>query len=264
MKVPVPFGQYAPGDSAVHRMDPRAKLGVLAAYSVLLFVASSWAGLAVAAILMGLAVAASRVPPRLVLRGVRPVVFILVVTVVLNAVRWGAVSDSLVALGPFNVSASGLQAGLYFATRIVLLVMATSILTLTTSPVALTDALARLLAPLERLRFPATDVAMMLSVALRFIPTTAEEAERIIVAQTARGARFGEGGPITRARAYVPVLVPLFVSLFRRADELALAMEARCYRGFGRTRLRESTMHAYDWLALATTVAGAALVGAYL
>jgi energy-coupling factor transport system permease protein len=264
MRVPVPFGQYAPGDSAVHRMDPRAKLGVLAAYTALLFVSSSWAGLGAAAALMALAVLVSGVPLRLVARGVRPVAFILVVTVALNALQWGVAADSLLTIGPVSLSAAGLRDGLFFASRIVLLVMATSVLTLTTSPVALTDALSRLLSPLERVGFPATDVAMMLSVALRFIPTTAEEAERIIVAQTARGARFGEGGPVARSRAYIPVLVPLFVSLFRRADDLALAMDARCYRGFGRTHLRESTMHAYDWVALVGTGLLAGIVWVYL
>ncbi|MBU4555480.1 MAG: energy-coupling factor transporter transmembrane protein EcfT, partial [Actinobacteria bacterium] len=155
--------------------------------------------------------------------------------------------------------------GVFFALRIVLLVMGTSLVTLTTSPVQLTDGLERVLSPLERFRVPVGELAMMLTIALRFIPTTAEEAEKIIVAQTARGARFDKGGIIKRARAYVPVLVPLFVSLFRRADELATAMETRCYRGgTGRTRLHLSVLGRSDWgimlLSSAVMLAGAVLL----
>ena len=152
--------------------------------------------------------------------------------------------------------------GLFFAVRIILLVTGTSLLTLTTSPVALTDALSRLMVPLRPLRFPVDDVAMMFSIALRFIPTTAEEAEKIVVAQTARGARFDEGGVVRRARAWVPVLIPLFVNLFRRADHLAVAMESRCYTGERRTRLHASHMRVSDWLVLATgvTVAASAVI----
>jgi energy-coupling factor transport system permease protein len=153
--------------------------------------------------------------------------------------------------------------GAFFVVRIVLLVVGTSVLTLTTSPVALTDALSSIMAPLRAVRVPVDDAAMMFAIALRFVPTTAEEAEKIIVAQTARGAVFDEGGPITRARAWVPVLVPLFVNLFRRADDLAVAMESRCYTGSGRTRLRELRMRNADWIVLAVGVT-AALVAAIL
>ena len=150
--------------------------------------------------------------------------------------------------------ARGSRRGAFFAARILLLVLGTSLVTLTTSPVALTDGLASIMRPLGYLRFPVDDVAMMLSIALRFVPTTAEEAERIVVAQTARGARFDEGGPIARARAWLPVLVPLFVRLFRRADDLAIAMESRCYTGQNRTRLRELVMRATDWVVLTAAV----------
>lgn len=154
--------------------------------------------------------------------------------------------------------------GLFFAARILLLVAGTSIVTLTTSPVALTDAFAQIMRPLGRVRFPVDDVAMMMAIALRFMPTTAEEAERIIVAQTARGARFDQGGPLVRARAWLPVLVPLFVRLFRRADDLAIAMESRCYRGQGRTRLREPHMRGSDWLVLVVGLLGAVAVALLL
>jgi len=238
MAVPVPFGQYVPGDSPVHRLDARVKIGLTLSYTIALFAVSGWLGLALAACVVLGAVALSRVPWRLVARGLRPIAWLMLFTV---------------------VQAAGLSRGLFFASRIVLLVLGTSLVTLTTSPVALTDAIALLLGPLRVLRVPVDDVATMLSIALRFMPTTAEEAERIVVAQTARGARFDEGGPVKRARAWIPVLVPLFVNLFRRADDLAVAMESRCYRGEGRTRLREWRLRAVDWFIL---VAGIALAGA--
>ncbi len=264
MAVPVPFGQYVPGDSPVHRLEPRVKIAVTVAFSVGLFLVNTWAGLGLCAAAVLIVVAISSVPLKLLARGLAPIAFILAFTVLINGIVRASATDVLVAFGPLGISGPGLMRGLYFATRIIILVLATTLVTLTTSPVALTDAIARILSPLDRLRFPATDVAMMLSVALRFIPTTAEEAETIVVAQTARGARFGEGGPLKRAKAYTPVLVPLFVALFRRANELALAMDARCYRGTGRTRLHESRLHAGDWLTLFVGVAAVIAVAVYL
>ncbi len=252
MKAPVPFGQYVPGDSFVHRLEPRVKMGLVAAFMLMVFTVEGFAGLAVAAGLAAIAVAVSSVPPRIVVRGVRAVSIILAFTLIAHSLRWNPATATLIRVGPIGVDAQGLITGLFFVVRIVLLVIGTSLLTFTTSPVRLADGLERLMRPLEVVRFPAGEVAMMLTVALRFIPTTAEEAEKIIVAQVARGARFDTGGLIKRARAYVPVLVPLFVNLFRRADELATAMEARCYRGGeGRTRFTESRMTATDWVALA-------------
>jgi energy-coupling factor transport system permease protein len=226
-----------------------------------LFSSAGWLGLGVATAMVVFALALSRVPPRLALRGLRPVALLLLITVAMNALRWSP-GDSLASVGSLGISRAGLMTGLFFATRIVLLVTGTSLLTLTTSPVALTDALSRLMVPLRPLRFPVDDVAMMFSIALRFIPTTAEEAEKIVVAQAARGARFDEGGMLRRARAWVPVLVPLFVNLFRRADRLALAMESRCYTGQRRTRLHVSRMRFSDWavLALGVAVAGCATI----
>ncbi len=251
MSIAVPFGQYVPVESFVHRLEPRAKMGLVLVFTLTVFSVSVWYGLAAAAALVGVAVASSRVPPRLAFRGLRAVSLILAFTLLAHGLRWQPATVSLVRIGPLAVDGPGLATGLFFATRIVLLVVGTSLLTLTTTPVGLTDALEKILRPLSRLGFPSGDVAMMLTVALRFIPTTAEEAERVILAQTARGARFDQGGPLTRARAYVPVLVPMFVALFRRADELATAMEARCYRGgAGRTRLIETRMTHVDWLVL--------------
>ena len=251
MRIPSTFGQYVPVESWVHSLDARTKMALVAGFTALLFMADGFVGLACAAALLMLAIRVSHVPWRIALRGVRAVMLILLITLAANALRWNPATVSLVRVGPLAVDAEGLVTGLFFVVRIVLLVVGTSLLTLTTSPVALTDALERIMRPLARIGFPAGEVAMMLTIALRFIPTTAQEAEKIVVAQTARGARFDEGGLVRRARAYIPVLVPLFVNLFRRADDLATAMESRCYRGgTGRTRLREAVMRTTDWAVL--------------
>ncbi|MBA4370240.1 MAG: transporter [Coriobacteriaceae bacterium] len=262
---PVPFGQYVPVDSPVHALEARAKMGLLAAFTVALFTVGGFDGLAIVASVLALALVLSRVPPAIALRGVRAVAFILAFTLAAHALHWNPATVSVLRLGPLAVDGPGLLRGLFFAARIVLLVVGSSLLSLTTSPVQLTDALERLMRPLAVLGVPVGDAAMMLSVALRFIPTTAEEAEKVVLAQRARGARFDEGGPVRRARAYAPVLVPLFVNLFRRADELATAMEARCYRGGeGRTRLHESRMGGSDWAVLVIGVAGLAAVAVLL
>ena len=260
MSVPVPFGQFVPGESAVHRLDPRVKIVTAILYATVLFTADGWVGLAVAGVAGSGMLALSRVPIGLALRGLRPVAFLLTLTLLVNGLRWQPES-ALFRLGPVAVDGVGLSTGAFFASRMVLLVVGTSLLTLTTSPVALTDALSRLMKPLRVVRVPVDDVAMMFSIALRFIPTTAEEADRLIVAQTSRGAVFDQGGPIRRAKAWLPVLVPLFVNLFRRADALAIAMESRCYTGVGRTRLNEPSMRTVDW---ATLVGGVLISAAVL
>lgn len=263
MPVVVPFGQFVAVDSPVHRMDARAKLGVTAAYTAALFAVSGWRGLSAIAVTAVVAILASRVPWRIAVRGIRPVIWLLLFTLLANALRWRP-DEAVLFLGPLGLDAAGLARGGFFATRILLLVLGTSLLTLTTSPVALTDAISLLLGPLRAVRVPVDDIAMMMSIALRFMPTTAEEAERIVVAQTARGASFDRGGPVSRARAWVPVLIPLFVHLFRRADDLAIAMESRCYRGYGRTRLREPRMRVADWVILLTAVTAAGGAVAWL
>lgn len=253
------LGQYVPIDSPMHRLDPAAKLGIVAAFTVGLFSAGTFAGLAALALAVLAGILIACVPVPAALRGVRAVAFILVLTVLANALRWEPATAALVRIGPLAVDRAGLLSGVFFAVRIVLLVVGTSLLTLTTSPVELAGGLERAFAPLRLVRVPVGDLAMTLTIALRFIPTTVEEADRIMTAQTARGARFDSGGPVARARSYAPVLVPLFFNLFRRADELATAMEARCYRGSeGRTQLRESRMRRRDWAAL--LLAGTALI----
>ncbi|MDO9557437.1 MAG: energy-coupling factor transporter transmembrane component T [Coriobacteriia bacterium] len=258
MRIPRTFGQYVAVESPVHSLDAKTKMGLVAAYTVALFTVERFAGLGAAGIVVIGAVVLAQVPWRLALRGIKAVSVILAFTLFAHALRWNPATVSLVRFGPLAVDGEGLRTGLFFAARIVLLVVGTSLLTLTTTPVQLTDGLERLMRPFARFGFPAGDVAMMLSVALRFIPTTAEEADKIILAQMARGARFDEGGLLRRAKAYVPVLIPLFVNLFRRAEELAVAMESRCYHGGpGRTRLDPACMRGRDWTVLSC---GAALL----
>ena len=248
------LGQFYPVASPLHALDPRAKILATAVLVLGLFLVDSLAGFLVVAAALAALVAASGIPAGAFLRILRPVAFIVALTVLFQVLfsREGA---KLVEWGPLEVHSGGLLLGLFLGLRILLLVSAAGLLTATTAPVALADGLEDLLSPLRRLRFPAHEVAMMMTIALRFIPTLGEEAEKITKAQAARGADFSEGGPLRRARALVPVLVPLTVGTFRRADELAEAMESRGYRGGeGRTRYRELRFRGRDALALAVTL----------
>lgn len=265
MRVPTAFGQYVPVDSPIHALDAKTKMGLVAAFTTATFLVEGFAGLAAVAAFVAGAIAVSRVPWRIALRGIKALALLLSFTLLAHALRWNPATVSLVRIGPLAVDGGGLLQGLFFVLRVVLLVVGTSLLTLTTTPVQLTDGLERVMRPLRVVRFPSGEVAMMLTIALRFIPTTAQEAEKIIVAQTARGARFDEGGLIRRARAFVPVMVPLFVNLFRRAEDLAVAMESRCYRGGeGRTRLNPAMMRPTDWAVLLFVSAALVAVGIVL
>jgi len=256
MRVPMTFGQYVPVASPVHALDAKTKMGLVVAFTTAVFLVEGFLGLAVMAGFVALAIGVSRVPWRIAVRGIKALTFLLSFTLLAHGLRWNPATESLARLGPLAVDGDGLIEGLFFVLRVILLVVGTSLLTLTTTPVQLTDGLERVMRPLRVVRFPSGEVAMMLTIALRFIPTTAQEAEKIIVAQTARGARFDEGGLLKRARAFVPVMVPLFVNLFRRAEDLALAMESRCYRGGeGRSRLNPSVMGMFDWSVLLSLAA---------
>lgn len=247
------LGQFYPVASPLHALDPRAKILATAGLVLGLFLVDSIAGFLVVAVAVAALLAASGIPAGVFLRILRPVAFIVALTVLFQVLfsREGA---TLVEWGPLEIHAGGLRLGLFLGLRILLLVSAAGLLTATTAPVALADGIEDLLSPLERLRFPAHEVAMMMTIALRFIPTLGEEAEKITKAQAARGADFSQGGPLRRALALVPVLVPLTVGTFRRADELAEAMESRGYRGGeGRTRYRELRFRARDALALVVT-----------
>ncbi len=244
------FGQFYPVESPLHTLDPRAKILAVAILVVGLFLVDSIAGfLAVVAAVAAL-VAVGRIPPLTFLRLLRPVLFIVALTAIFQ-ILFSREGETLFEWGILEVHAGGVETGFSLAVRILLLVSAANLLTATTAPVALADGIEDLLSPLKKLRFPAHEVAMMMTIALRFIPTLYEEAQKIMKAQAARGADYGDGGMIRRARALVPVLVPLTVGAFRRADELAEAMESRGYRGGeGRTRYRELRFRPRDAFAL--------------
>ncbi|MBI2123089.1 MAG: energy-coupling factor transporter transmembrane protein EcfT, partial [Armatimonadetes bacterium] len=225
----VTIGQYIATESPVHRLDPRTKIGAVTLLMVVIFLVRDFTGYALlTAFLFGIVVL-SRIPVSHVLRGLRPIVFLLAVTLILNVFFSGIEGGQvLFRLGPLVVTREAVVRAVFIGYRLIALVVATSLLTFTTSPVELTDGIERLLRPFRRIGVPAHELAMMMTIALRFIPTLLEETEKIIKAQMARGAEFERGNVFRRARALVPVLVPLFVSAFRRAEELALAMEARC------------------------------------
>jgi energy-coupling factor transport system permease protein len=248
------LGQFYPVASPLHALDPRAKILATAVLVLGLFLVDSIAGFLVVATAVAALVATSGIPAGAFLRILRPVAFIVTLTVLFQ-VLFSHEGATLVEWGPLEVHSDGLRLGLFLGLRILLLVSAAGLLTATTAPVALADGIEDLLSPLERMRFPAHEVAMMMTIALRFIPTLGEEAEKITKAQAARGADFSKGGPLRRVRALVPVLVPLTIGAFRRADELANAMESRGYRGGeGRTRYRELRFRTRDALALALTL----------
>ena len=254
----ITLGQYFPGDSAIHRMDPRMKLILTVVYIVGVFMVGNLPGYALALAFLYLVVRISGIRFSFLVKGVKPLRFIILFTFFLN-LFFVQGETALFSLGFFTLTKEALENAIYFALRLVFLVMGTSVLTLTTSPMQLTDGLERLMSPLQRFHFPAHELAMMMSIALRFSPTLLEETDKIKKAQMARGADFESGNLIQRAKAMIPLLVPLFVSAFRRANDLAMAMEARCYRGGDhRTRLRElkyTKLDLYGALATAAFIA---------
>ena len=234
----ITIGQFFPGNSPVHRVDPRVKILLTIAYMAAVFVVEGFIGYAVLFAFVALIARLSRVKLKFLVRGLKPLIFIIAFTFVLN-ILFTTGDTPLFTFWIIRVYPEGVKMAVYFALRLVFLVIGTSLLTLTTSPMALTDALERLLKPLKKIKFPVHELAMMMTIALRFIPTLLEEMDKIMKAQTARGADFETGNLIERAKAMIPLLVPLFISAFRRADELAMAMEARCYRGdVNRTRMK--------------------------
>ncbi len=247
----ITLGQYYPADSVVHRLDPRIKILLLIALIVAVFLAGNLPAFIPVVVFIFLAAKLAKVPAKLLIKGLKPLRFILILTFVLNLFFLQG-ETPLLNLGFAVIKKESLLTAVYYSLRLILLVMGSSLLTLTTPPIVLTDGLERLLSPLRVIRFPAHEMAMMMSIALRFIPTLLEEADKIMKAQTARGADFESGHLIARAKAMVPLLVPLFVSAFRRAGDLAMAMEARCYHGGeGRTRLRVLKCEGRDWIACA-------------
>ena len=241
----ITVGQYLPGNSVVHRMDPRSKILLTLFIIVFLFMTNSFVGYGLFALLIFGTVVVAKIPMNYILRGLKPLILILVLTFGLHLFM--DPGDVLFHIGPINATKQGLISGLMMVFRLILLIVTTSIMTLTTSPIDLTDGLERLMRPFQAIGVPAHELAMMMTIALRFIPTLIEETDKIMKAQMARGADFESGSIIRRVKSMIPVLVPLFVSAFRRADELALAMEGRCYRGGkGRTRMKELKFSSLD------------------
>ena len=246
----ITLGQYFPGNTVAHRLDPRTKILLVVLYIVALFCAKNIVSYGLMALTLFACVRVSKVRVRTMVKGLKPVVFIVVFTVVLN-LFFTPGERNLVELGPIHISDTGLQNAIFMVLRILLLIMGTFLMTYTTSPISLTDGLERLLNGLKRFRVPVHELSMMMSIALRFIPTLIEETDKIMSAQKARGADFESGNLFEKARALIPILVPLFISAFRRADELATAMECRCYHGGeGRTKLHVLKYEQRDYVAL--------------
>mgnify|MGYP002550309115 CR=1 FL=1 len=250
----ITIGQYFPGDSLLHRMDPRVKLILTFVYIVAVFVPQNWIGLAIAVGFLLFSVIVSRLPGKLVFKSVKPIIPLIIFTSALN-IFYVDKGVHLFDWGFIHITTQGLITAAFIAVRILCLIAGSSLLTYTTTPTALTDALERLMKPLKALHLNVHELAMMMTIALRFIPTLVEETDKIMSAQKARGADMESGGLMQRAKALIPILIPLFVSSFRRAYELATAMECRCYRGGeGRTRMKQLHMQARDGISLAVTL----------
>lgn len=247
----ITIGQYFSVDSPIHRLDPRVKILAVMFYMTALFLIDTIPGYLPTVFALGAVIALSKVPFRLIVRGLKPILFLVSFAFILNVFLTPGEGEPLFRLGFLKVYALGLERAFLMAIRLVLLITGTSLLTLTTSPIELTDGIEYLLNPFKRIGLPAHEIAMMMTIALRFIPTLIEETDKIMKAQMARGADFESGNLGKRAKALIPLLVPLFISAFRRADELAMAMEARCYRGGdGRTRMKVLRMKRADWITV--------------
>lgn len=262
----ITLGQYYPGNSWVHSLDARIKITATIVYIVALFIVDNFYGFIISAAALGAVIAASKVPLKFILRGLKPVFIIIIFTFVLNLFM--VKGDVVWSLGFLHITRQGIRTAVFLGIRLVLLIIGSSMLTLTTKPISLTDGIEKLLAPMKKIGVPAHELAMMMTIALRFIPTLLEETDKIMKAQQARGADFESGNLIRRAKSLIPILVPLFISAFRIASELAMAMEARCYRGDeGRTRMNEMKFAGKDAVAgvllaafLAATIAEAVIL----
>ncbi len=256
----ITLGQYFPGDTVVHRLDPRTKLILTIVYIVALFTAKSYFSYGLMLAVLITCIAISKIKLKTILKGIKPIVIIIIITAILN--MFFTKGTPVVQFWKLTITKEGIRTAVFMVLRLVMLITGTFLLTYTTSPIALTDGLERLLSPLKKIKVPVHEIAMMMSIALRFIPTLIEETEKIMSAQKARGADFETGNIIQKAKAMLPLLVPLFISAFRRADELAIAMESRCYHGGeGRTRMKQLVMARRDYIAFA---AGAAVLAAVI
>ena len=257
----ITIGQHFPGNSLVHRFDPRLKLVLTIAYIVLLFAASNPLGLALSILFLAAMYKVAKIPGKMIMKSLKPILPIVIFTALLNLFFVSGEGEPLVHIWFLTIYAEGVRYAVLMAVRVMALIAGTSLLTYTTSPIVLTDAIEQLLKPLGKLHFPVHELAMMMSIALRFIPTLIEETDKLMNAQKARGAQLDTGKMTDRVKALVPVLIPLFISAFRRADELAMAMECRCYRGGdGRTRLKVLRCEKQDYINLAVCIACFAVI----
>ena len=246
----ITLGQYFPGKSPVHLLDPRTKLIMLVVYIVALFTAKSWLSYGLLLGFLLIVIKISTIPPKSIVKGMKPLVMILVFTGILNLFFTTGEGEPLVDFWIFTIYPEGLVRAVFMVVRILMLISCTFLLTYTTSPIALTDGLEALMNPLKKIKVPVHELSMMMCIALRFIPTLIEETDKIMNAQKARGADFESGSIMDRAKALIPILVPLFISAFRRADELATAMECRCYQGGeGRTKMKLLRYTVWDFRA---------------
>ncbi|MBG0764032.1 MAG: energy-coupling factor transporter transmembrane protein EcfT [Tissierellales bacterium] len=234
----ITIGQHYPIESYIHNLDPRVKIIITFLFIISLFIVDNFTAYLFVVLFLGVVVILSKVPFLMVVKGLKPILIIIIITFLINVFMTSG--QVIYTIGPLDITREGLRQAGFMGLRLILLIMGTSMLTLTTSPILLTDGIESLLNPYKRIGLPAHELAMMMTIALRFIPTLMEETEKIMKAQKARGADFESGNIFKRAKSLVPLLVPLFVSAFRRADDLAMAMEARCYRGGeNRTRMRQ-------------------------
>ena len=257
----ITLGQYFPGNSTLHKMDPRAKLIMTIMFIVIIFLARSVSALIFLTAVTIIMMCSSGISLRVYLRGIKPIMFIILFTTILNLFMTRG-NDLLIKVGFIEIYREGVNNAILMVVRVTLLVLGSCVfLSYTTSPISLTDGLESLLRPLAKIHVPVHEFSMIMTIALRFIPTLIEETDKIMSAQKARGADFSTGGLVKRAKALLPVMIPLFVSAFKRADELAVAMECRCYRGGeGRTRMKVLHYHARDGIMLAFMMASLAVV----
>ena len=260
----ITLGQFFPGESFIHRLDPRTKLIMVVVYIVALFLASNWLGYGIVIAFLAVCIKISTIPLKSITRGLKPVMMIVAFTGILN-LFFTPGTHEIVNIFGFSLTWEAVERAAQMILRIMLLITGTFLLTYTTSPIALTDGLESLLSPLKAVKFPVHELSMIMCIALRFIPTLIEETDKIMCAQKARGADFENGSLMDRARALIPILVPLFISAFRRANELATAMECRCYQGGeGRTKLKQLHYTRLDFIAYgvgAVLVLGVILLG---
>lgn len=244
----ITLGQYFPGDTPIHKLDPRTKILTMLLYIVVTFCVKGFAGYIVLALFIAGSIYMSKISPKIVFKGLKPIMLFILITGIFNL--FFTSGEIVWELGFLHITKEGIRLAIFMILRLTFLILGTSLLTLTTSPISLTDGMESLLRPFKKIGVPAHELAMMMSIALRFIPTLMEETDKIMKAQAARGADFENGGLISKAKAMIPILVPLFISAFRRADELATAMECRCYRGGeNRTRLYELSYSKRDAVA---------------